>query len=96
MNPLSFLMRWLLRLLLLVLGLLFAASLAVAAGVLLGLWSLRALWAKLTGRTVSPFVMRVSPRSGFVRAYRGRAAGRPDLQRDNTDVTDVQPKEPRA
>ncbi len=95
MNPLSFVFRWVFRLLLLVVGLVFAASLAVALMVLLGLWSARSVWARLTGKTVQPFVMRVNPREGFGRVFRAgqpRARGNPRAQ---ADVTDVQVKEPR-
>jgi hypothetical protein len=95
-NPVSFVSRWTLRLLLLVVGLVFAASLALATVLLLGAWSVRAVWARLTGRTVNPFVMRVSPRSGFERIYPSQTARAPTVRRDNADVTDVQPKEPRG
>jgi hypothetical protein len=63
-------MTFLLRLFLLAAGLLFAASLAVAAVLLLAVWGARAIWAKLTGRPVVPFIIRVNPRSSFDRMYR--------------------------
>lgn len=93
---------FLLRVVLLVAGLLFAASLVVVALLLVALWGLRYLWAKLTGQPVLPLVMRVDPRGGFNRMYRARqqkasaegsaaaAPGRP------ADVTDVEPKLPRS
>ncbi|MGE0497202.1 MAG: hypothetical protein AB7I35_03090 [Ramlibacter sp.] len=101
------LFNFILRLVLLAAGLLFAASLALAVMVLLALWGLRMLWARLTGRPVTPFVMRVDPRAGFGRFYggfpggRGRAPGHADAPvqppgpRSVADVTDVEPKEPR-
>ncbi len=87
--------RFLFRALLLAFGLVFAASLAVAFMVLLGMWSARSVWARLTGKTVQPFVMRMNPREGFGRVFRAgqpHARGNPKAQ---ADVTDVQVKEPR-
>ena len=98
------LFQLLLRIFLLAAGLVFAASLALAFVVLLLLWALRSLWARVTGRPVAPFVMRMDPRGGFVRVYRGQSrsaapvapaeADRP-FQREIGDVTDVEVKEPR-
>lgn len=94
-------MSFLLRLVLLVAGLIFAASLVVALAFLLVMWSLRAVWAKLTGRPVRPFVVRINPRSGFERMYRANQPGsrtpradavRPGQRPD--DVTDVEPRAP--
>ncbi|MDP2368833.1 hypothetical protein [Rhodoferax sp.] len=95
------LFSFVLRVLLLVAGLVFALSLAVAAVLVLLLWGLRALWAKLTGQTVSPFVMRIDPRSGFGRVCRsGAAATPPPAPATGSatlhDVTDVEPKPPRT
>lgn len=90
-----------LRVLLVLAALVFALSLALAAGLVLLVWGLRALWSKLTGRPVSPLVMRIDPRSGFGRVYRqsppapdvsARAPGADALH----DVTDVEPKAPRS
>jgi hypothetical protein len=92
------LLSFLIRLFLVVAGLLFAASLAVAAVLLLGLWGVRAVWAKLTGRPVVPFVVRIDPRGGFGRMYRRAEQGSPTprasgmRQRQAGDVTDVDPK----
>lgn len=98
------LLTFLLRLLLVATGLVFAASLAVAAALMLALWGARALWAKLTGRPVIPFVVRVGPLGGWDRVYRSRrAAMRPGVDAgprapramaDIADVTDVEPKAP--
>jgi hypothetical protein len=63
-------MTFLLRLFLLLAGLLFAASLAVAAALMLAVWGIRAAWAKLTGKPVVPFIIRIDPRSGFEKMYR--------------------------
>lgn len=94
-------MNFVLRLFLVTAGLLFAASLAIAFVLLLALWSVRAGWARLTGRPVMPFIVRIDPRVGFERMYRrageagppGRAHGarlRPEI----ADVTDVEPRPP--
>ena len=94
---------FLLRLVLVLAAAIFAASLVLALVVFIVLWSLRAMWAKLTGQPVAPFVMRMDPRSGFHAAFRARTGNREPqppappspggghLQ----DVTDVEPKQPR-
>ena len=92
-------MNFLLRLFLLAAGLLFAASLAVGAVLMLAVWGVRAGWARLTGRPITPFIMRIHPRGGFDRMYRRPApAGRAsradsDAARGRVaDVTDVEAK----
>jgi hypothetical protein len=93
--------RFILRLVLLAAGLVFAASLVVVATVLLALWGLRYLWARLTGKPVAPLMFRVDPRAGFGRVYRGEAGapfGQPRPRgaqpvRESADVTDVVVKE---
>lgn len=92
-------MNFVFRLFLLAAGLVFAASLAVGAVLLLTLWAVRAGWARLTGRPVMPFVFRINPRAGFDRMYRkgarGSATPRADAVRPGRgagDVTDVQVK----
>lgn len=96
------LLNLLIRLLLLAAGLTFALALACVFVVVLALWGLRAAWCKLTGRPVMPFVMRMSPMSGFEEMMRrapqpaasrtpradAAAGGRQPIG----DVTDVQPK----
>jgi hypothetical protein len=67
-------MNFLLRALLFLMGLVFAASLAVAMLLLAAVWGLRYGWARLTGQPVRPWVMRFDPRHGFERF---RAAARP-------------------
>lgn len=92
------LLSFLIRLFLVAAGLLFAASLAVAVVLMLTLWGVRAAWAKLTGRPVMPFVVRIDPRGGFERMYRRAGQGSPTprssavRQRQAGDVTDVDPK----
>jgi hypothetical protein len=59
--------NFLLRVLLFLVGLVFAASLAVAVLLLAVAWGLRYGWARLTGQPVKPWVMRFDPRQGFER-----------------------------
>ena len=94
---------FLIRLFLVAAGLLFAASLAVAFVLMLGVWGVRAAWAKLTGRPVMPFIVRIDPRGGFERMYRKAQPARPTPRADAVrpgrrigDVVDVEPREPRA
>ena len=94
-------MNFLLRLFLVAAGLLFAASLAVAAVLLLALWGIRAVWAKLTGQPVMPFIVGIDPRGGFERMYRraqqGSRTPRADAIRPGRnigDVTDVEARPP--
>jgi hypothetical protein len=97
-------MRWLLRALLLALGLVFVASLLFVAATLFALWSARALWARLTGRPVAPWVFQVNPRARWTqfrdrttRPRRGPTATRPAHSGNAAldDITDVVPRDPR-
>ena len=95
---------FLLRTVLVLAGLVFAACLLAMFALLLALWSARALWARLTGRPVRPFVVRFGPRQGFedlvrrARAPASRtpradaAAGRARARLGS--VTDVESRQP--
>lgn len=88
-------MNFLVRLVLILAGLIFAASLLVVMIVLLLAWGIRSVWGKLTGRPLVPFAMRMNPRAGFDQVFRraqqnGAEAKLPRLDLD--DVTDVEPK----
>jgi flagellar biosynthesis protein FlhB len=94
--------RGLVWLLLASLALVFVASLLVVLALMAGAWGLRALWARLTGQPVSPWVMRVNPGAGWSRVFRAGdrwqpaarpARGHSSSTRDLADVTDVQAKE---
>lgn len=89
-------MKFLFRLLLIVAGLIFAASLMIVMLALLIVWSVRALWCKLNRRPVLPFAMRMNPRSGFDQVFRqaqrGEGAQARQPRRSLDDVTDVEPK----
>lgn len=60
----------LLRVIVIAMGLVLFASLVVAAMLLALVWVLRAGWARLTGRPVTPWVMGVDPRTGFSTVFR--------------------------
>ena len=60
-------MNFILRVILVLLGLVFAASLAVAVMLLAAVWGVRYAWGRITGKPVTPWVMRFNPRSGFDR-----------------------------
>ncbi|SFM55331.1 hypothetical protein [Variovorax sp. OV329] len=66
---------FILRIVLFVMGLMFAASLAVAVTLLATVWGLRYAWARLTGKPVDPWVMRFHPGKGFEQ-FRAAAARR--------------------
>ena len=91
--------RWTLRLVVVAAGVVFFLSLLAAAAVLALVWGVRALWARLTGRPVMPWAMRMNPREGWSTVYRSTArwtAQRPEPpRRDDHDVTDVVPREIR-
>lgn len=98
-------LTFLVRLLLLAVGLAFAAVMACFFVLMLGVWLLAAAWARLTGKPVTPFVMRMGPRDAFdqmrrraqaqqqpaTRTPRSDAAAGPRAQ-ITADVTDVEPK----
>ena len=67
-------MNFILRVILFFMGLVLAASLAVAVLLLAAIWGLRYGWARLTGKPVTPWVMRFNPGAGFDRF---RQAARP-------------------
>ena len=95
--------RWSLRLVVFACGALFFLSLVAAASVLALVWGARALWARLTGKPVMPWAMRMDPRTGWSTVYRSTArwtAQRPDQPRRGEgapahDITDVVPREIR-
>jgi hypothetical protein len=82
----SGILRLTLRLLLLGMGLVFAASLLFVLLVFAVAWVLRAVWAKLTGQPVLPWVMRVDPRAGFSRFTQRPGARGAAAQGDVVDV----------
>lgn len=81
----------LVRILLLALGLVAAAGVALLFVVLLALWSVRALWLRLTGRPPAPFVMRFGGAERFRRAWQQPArAAAADI--DDAEVKRLTPR----
>ena len=86
------------RLVLLAMGLVFAASLLLVVLALAVAWGLRATWARLTGQPVNPWVMKFNPGAGWsrfaqqavppLRSDRGLAPGMPGA----VEVIDVEAK----
>lgn len=64
--------RWSVRIFLLIAATVFFLSLLAAACVLALAWGVRALWARLTGRPVTPWVMGVNPAAAWSSVYRSR------------------------
>jgi hypothetical protein len=92
-------MNLLLRVLMLLAGLVLAASLATVGLAMFALWGARAAWARLTGRPVTPFIVRMRPFGAFgdmmARAPQGSRTPRSDAAGARIgDVTDVEPKPP--
>ena len=96
----SGMLRFLVRSLLLLLGLVFFASVLAAALVLLFVGALRVLWARLTGRPIQPWAFRVDPRAqwGRFHAATGRWSGATPAARNSElhDVVDVEIKPPKV
>lgn len=97
------LLGFIVRVGLLLAGLVFFASLLAAGFLVLSLWLLRALWAKLTGQPVSPWTFQMNRQAMWQRFNQGgfgqpgKAAARADNVvdaevTDVTAVTDVEPK----
>lgn len=102
-DPIAAVVRLVLRMVLLLMALVFIASLLLAGAVLLAVWSVRRLWARLTGRPVSPWVFRVDPRAQWSRFYHAADRWPPPSSRFGRDgaptgrapdVQDVEVKEP--
>jgi hypothetical protein len=95
-------LSFVLRIFLVAAGLLFAASLGLAFALMALVWSVRSAWAKLTGRPVMPFMMRIDPRAGFDRMYRRPQQPSRTPRADAVqaaaklgDVSDVEARSPR-
>lgn len=63
-------LRLVLRVVVVAMGLVLFLSLLAAVMVLALVWTLRAGWARLTGQPVTPWVMRMDPRTGFSTVFR--------------------------
>jgi len=92
----------LVRATMLVVGLIFLASVLAMALILMSVWLLRALWAKLTGQPVNPWKFQMDRQAMWSRFYRqpgqGRSTGQTAAQRReqagviDAEVIDVEPK----
>jgi len=81
------LLAWMVRLGALLAGLLFFASLLAAGAVLLTVWLLRALWAKLSGQPVRPWVFQMKRHPPWMQPHRAATA------QSSEDVIDAEVKE---
>lgn len=79
------------RLILLAAGLVFLASLMAFGLVLLVLWLVRALFARLTGRPVTPWTFKVNRHAQWSRFY--QTSGRGNPAQASSDVIDAEVKE---
>jgi len=79
-------LTFVLRLFLLLAGLLFAASLGLAAALMVALWGVRAAWVRLTGKPAVPFVIRTRKEKANIVRRRQASA----------DISDVEPRTPQA
>jgi branched-subunit amino acid ABC-type transport system permease component len=88
----------------LLLALLFALLFASVFLLLLGVWSARALWARLTGRPATPFGVHMASSRAFAQMVRRARAGPASrtarapasaVPGRVADVTDVEPRFPR-
>jgi hypothetical protein len=78
-------------------GLIFLASLLAAALVVLGVWLLRGLWARLTGQPVKPWAFQFNRQAVWDRFYRQPGQGQSPFRGDPNviDVVDVNEVKPR-
>ncbi|MBP6599108.1 MAG: hypothetical protein KA216_06640 [Giesbergeria sp.] len=67
------LVRWLVKAVLFVAGVVLFLSLLAAALLLALVWGVRALWARLSGRPVVPWTMRFDPRQSWSTVYRSQS-----------------------
>ncbi|MDF1484315.1 hypothetical protein PY257_03830 [Ramlibacter sp. H39-3-26] len=91
--------RFALRLLFVALATVFVLSLLAALGVVALVWGLRVLWARLTGRPMAPWVVRVDPRAGWRVAERwtvrrGGGPLRPAPNATDVEVRELPPGQP--
>lgn len=66
---LNLLTRWTVRVVLLMVGVVFFLSLLAVGCILAAVWGVRALWAKVTGQPVTPWVMPMRAASSWTSMY---------------------------
>ena len=93
---LTLLTRWAVRIVLLMVGVVFFLSLLAVACILAAVWGARALWAKLTGQPVAPWVMpmraagswaSMAQRAGSFGGMAGGAQAQREAQEETTPFT---------
>ena len=67
------LLRWAVRISLMLVGLVFFLCLMAVAAMFAMVWGARLVWARLTGRPATPWTMLMSPRSRWQTVYRSGA-----------------------
>lgn len=90
-NVIKTIFRLLLRVLLLMMGLVFFLSLLAVALLLMAVWLLRALWARLTGQPQQPWTFQILRQAQLNRFYRAAGSGRSHV--DDAEVIDVESKQ---
>jgi hypothetical protein len=85
-------LRWVLRLVVFAMGVVLFLSIVAAVMVLALVWALRAGWARLTGKPVTPWVVRMDPRTGFSTVF--RSTERWSAARQSAPAPDGAPEEP--
>ena len=84
----------LLRVLLVLMGLVFFLSVLAVALVLMAVWLLRALWARLTGQPQRPWTFQILRQAQWGRFYRAAGPGAAGHSRVvDVDVIDVVPRQ---
>jgi hypothetical protein len=84
----------LLRVLLLTMGLVFFLSVLAVALLLMALWLLRSLWARLTGQPQRPWTFQILRQARWDQFYRtGRPGASGPNRVDDANVIDVEPKQ---
>ena len=87
-------LRLVLRVVVVAMGVVLCLSLVAAVMVLALVWALRAGWARLTGKPVTPWVMRMDPRTGFGTVF--RSTERWTTARRASPAADAAPEESAA
>ena len=77
------------RVVLLLAGLVFVASLLSVVLLVFVVWLLGALWARLTGQPVSPWTFQINRQAMTNRFYRSSAGQGGSARRDDANVVDV-------
>ena len=74
-------------------GLVFMASLLTISLLVLTVWLVRAVAARLSGRPVRPWTFQINRRAAMWRGFNRASASAGPRKRDESTVIDVEPKE---